>query len=297
MKLPSVAIVGAGRVGVGIGALLFEKGYNVTGVVCRSQTRAEEAVALIGGGMPYTDPVQGVSGADVVFLTVPDQKVRSVAQILASARRWRAENVVVHTSGALTADVMRVQGLEEAQLLSMHPMQTVADRYSAAARLRGVTWGIEGDARAMSMARRLILNMEGEAFQIDSASKVLYHAAASVVCNYLVTLIDVGLSLYQQAGIDRSDALQAVMPLLEGTLANARELGVPRALTGPIERGDIDTVRMHLKALANLPDEAEQEQLVGLYRVLGQRTLKLVEEKHGELSFAHRGICELLSGM
>lgn len=296
MEKPSFAVIGAGRVGTALGALIRQSGYPIAGVVCRTMERAEEAVARIGGGTPHTHVARGAKGAGAVLIAVPDDALVSVAAAVASGRRFRSGELLVHTSGALPADVLRVRGAEKALCLSLHPIQTIADRELGAERLSGASYGVEGDAEAISFGQELVRAIGGVPLVIKPGAKAVYHAAACVASNYLHTLIDSGLRLYAQAGIPRSDALAALLPLMEGTLANAGRLGVPWALTGPVERGDVDTVRSHLHALAALSGE-EAEELEGLYRLLGLHTLRLAEEKHGQISPAHRGLRDLFQGV
>lgn len=290
----SIAIVGAGRIGAALGRLLKERGYEVVGVVCRTMERAEAAVRLIGGGRPATDPADGVKGAKVVFVTVPDRALHGVAEAIGRRRLGRG-HFLVHTSGAHPAGVLRARGTEKARLLSLHPLQTIADP-AEADRLVGAVWGIEGDDEAIPLGMELVRALAGTPIRIPAGAKPLYHAAATVASNYAVALAGVALRLFMEAGLPQGEALQAVGSLMDGAAVNVRRLGVHWALTGPIERGDAATVRSHLEAIARGKAE-ERLRLEGIYRVLGLETLRIVEERSGELSLAHRGIREMLEGV
>lgn len=292
----SIAIIGAGRVGAALGRLLRERGYEVGGVVCRTMERAEAAVRLIGGGRPMTDPAQGVKGAKIVFVTVPDRVLGEVAEQIGSRRRFRRGDFLVHTSGAHPAEVLRVKGTGRAHLLSLHPIESIADP-SEADRLVGAAYGLEGDEEALQMGMELVEALGGTPLVIPAGAKPLYHAAATVASNYAVTLAGVALRLFKAAGLPHGDALKAVTSLLEGSAANLRRLGVHWALTGPVERGDVDTVRSHLEGIAAGGEGEEKLRIEGIYRVLGLETLRVVEERDGELSISHRGIRELLEGV
>ncbi len=287
---PAIAIVGAGRVGTSLGRLLAERGYPILGVVCRSLERAEEAVAYIGSGTAGTDPRSAVQGAGIVLLTVPDHAVKESAELVATARPFDERDLLIHASGALSADVMRTPSTERALLLSVHPIQTVADRATGYRSLRGAYFGIEGTPEAVAAGEALVATFGGRALAIKPGSKALYHAAACVASNYLVTLIDASLSLYERAGIPRTDAEAALIPLLRGTLANVDRLGLPDALTGPIERGDRETVRDHLSALEALGDPG----LEALYRLLGLQTVKVAQAKNDVLKEKHHALRDLL---
>lgn len=295
--LPAVAIIGAGRVGTAIGKLLHRQGYPVRGVVRRSMVRAEEAVRLIGAGTPTTDPVEGAEGAEIIFITVPDSFVTEIAAALGAGRSFGAKDskvLLVHTSGALPADALLAPGTENALRLSMHPIQTIADPGSGAERLKGSAFGLEGQSEAVARGKELVEAMGGVPLVILPGQKALYHAASCVMSNYLVGLIEAGLELYQLAGIPREQALKAVGPLLQGTLDNVFRLGLPAALTGPIERGDVKTVERHIEALDQVDSAEQRERLDRLYRLLGMQTLSVAAQKAGGLTPAHQGIQELL---
>jgi predicted short-subunit dehydrogenase-like oxidoreductase (DUF2520 family) len=135
--------------------------------------------------------------------------------------------------------------------------------------LAGTTFGVEGDAAGVARARALVGALGGELLELGEGQIAAYHAAAAIVSNYLVALVDVAVELLDDSGIDRDDALAAVLPLASGTLDNLAERGLPEALTGPIRRGDSQTVQRHLEALGDRGDLAQ------IYRVLGRRVLEL----------------------
>lgn len=291
---PTVALVGAGRLGTALGILLARSGYPIGGVVCRSPARAREAVALIGAGTPHTDPAAGAQGAGVIIISVPDRALAGVARAIAAGCRLARGVLLAHTSGAHSAAVLRVPGTEGARLLSLHPIQTVADPRRGAERLRGAAFGIEGDEEALDLGEALVRDLGGVPLRIKPGRKALYHAAACVASNYLVALVDAALALYRLAGIEEEAALRALRPLMEGAIENAARLGPARALTGPIERGDVETVQAHLAALAAAG--ADRARLEGLYRTLGLSALALVARRDGALSPAHQALGALLQG-
>lgn len=304
---PSVAVVGAGRLGTALGSLLARRNYPITGVVCRSRERARRACALIGAGTPETDPARGARDARIVLFAVPDDALREVSERVREGRSFRPGDLLVHTSGTLPAEVLGGKGTEGALLLSLHPLQTVADPSSGTERLVGAHYGLEGEEEALAAGRRLVEDLGGRPVVVPREGKALYHAAACVASNYLVTLVDASLRLQERVGVSRSEALKALMPLLEGTLENVARLGVPGALTGPIDRGDVETLESHLEALASEHGEAgadgpqpgngrseELRRLDRVYRTLGLDTLELVRRKRGGLAPTHDEIEKLL---
>jgi len=161
-----------------------------------------------------------------------------------------------------------------AQVASVHPLQSFASLDAAVANLPGSVFSIEGDREAYDIAVELVKALGGEYFFIDSDAKPLYHAGACVVSNYLVTLIDLGGRLLEKAGIPADQAHRALMPLVRGTLNNIEKIGIPKALTGPIARGDIATISKHLACM-----ESMAEAQIEMYRVLGYHTIPIAQAK------------------
>lgn len=189
--------------------------------------------------------------------------------------------VVFHLSGALSTDVLAPLHNVGYSVGSLHPLQTVADPWFSADRLVGVAFAIAGDPTAMLAARRLVNALDGMALVIPPNLRPTYHTAAVMASNYLVAIMGAATRLLHQAGVPTDQTLPALLPLIEGTLDNLKHLGVPAALTGPVSRGDTDTVRLHLARLS--PDDRT------LYCALGREVLRLArtagldERKAGEI--------------
>jgi predicted short-subunit dehydrogenase-like oxidoreductase (DUF2520 family) len=274
----TVAIIGAGRVGSSIGFLLRKAGYSVTAVAARSMASAEKAANFIGAGEPGTDVVKASSHADFVFITTPDGAVKDVCDRIASGGRLKPGSLVVHMSGAHSLDLLDGTRTTGAYRAVLHPLQSVASREQGIKTLPGSYFRIEADPEAQTGARDIVAALGGIEFKLpkwspDKDSTALYHAGAVAVSNYFVALIDYGLKFYEALGADKQMALKAVLPLIRGTLYNIETLGVPDALTGPILRGDIQTVRDHLEAMRKRTPE-----LMKLYRDLARHTVSMARE-------------------
>lgn len=292
-----IAVIGAGRIGMALGRLLAEAGHRITGVSRRSPAGAEEARAFIGAERAETDAVSAAREAEVVLITTPDRAVRAICQELAAAGLARRDVTWVHTSGALSADAMAVPGAEAAERLAMHPLQAVADPAVGISLLRTCWYGLEGSPAALELGRRLVAEIGARAFEVPSAAKVLYHAAAAVASNYLVVVAAMALDLWERAGLDRQAGLPALVALMRGTLSGVERLGVPRALTGPVERGDAWTVRQHLQAMeASGPVAAGVPSASELYRILGRAAVGLARRKGSLSPEAARAVLEALAG-
>jgi predicted short-subunit dehydrogenase-like oxidoreductase (DUF2520 family) len=292
MKNETVAIIGAGRVGGAVGFLLAEAGYRVTAVATRSRATAERARSFIGAGEATTDLVRAAASADIVFITTPDGAIRSVCEAIATARGFRTGSLAVHTSGAHTMDLLDAAKSAGAHRAVVHPLQSVPSMDLGVKNLPGSYFRIEADPEAADIARELVSALGGTELAMpkwrpDRHSAALYHAGAVTVSNYLVALIDYGLRFYRTLGADRQDALKAVLPLIKGTLGNIEKLGTTAALTGPLARGDAETIAGHLAAMRERAPE-----LLDPYRELAKLTIAVAREKG---SITEQAVYELLT--
>ena len=275
----TVAIIGAGRVGGVIGKLLAKAGFAVSAIVCRTPQSAEKAQKFIGSGNAMTDPVKAVATADIIFITTPDGAIKSVCDRIAAEKGFRPGSLVIHTSGAHTLDLLDSAKNLGAQRAVIHPLQSLPGMEQGAKNLPGSYFRIEADPEAIQTARELVQVLGGielalPKWRSDQQSAALYHAGAVAVSNYFVALIEYGLRFYQELGADKQQALQAVLPLIKGTLGNIEALGTTKALTGPIARGDGETIRGHIQAMEErLPD------LLPLYRELAKQTIAIARER------------------
>ena len=277
MTNKTVAIIGAGRVGSSVGFLLKKAGYTIAAVAASSKTSAEKAAGFIGAGDPTTDAAQAASKAGIILITTPDRVIREVCGTISSA--IKPGMIVIHMSGAHSLDLLDAAKAQGAYRAVVHPLQSLASREQGIRNLPGSYFRIEADGKALETARDIVKSLGGielamPKWSSDEDSAALYHAGAVAVSNYFVALVDYGLRFYQTLGADRKEALKAVLPLIKGTLHNIEAVGIPDALTGPIMRGDIDTVRQHLDAMRKKAPE-----LMGLYKALAQQTVSVASEK------------------
>jgi predicted short-subunit dehydrogenase-like oxidoreductase (DUF2520 family) len=269
-----VAIVGAGVLGTALGILLARAGYTVVAVSSRTRRSSEIAVGLIGQGEVIGDPGMAAMGADVVLLAVPDRAIPSVAIQVASGGALRRGAVVAHLAGGLPAQVLAGVVAAGGTRGSLHPLQSFADVDVAVRLIPETFFFLEGDPEAVEVLRSLVIALEGRPVSLPAGSKAVYHAGASVASNFLVALMDFARELLVRSGVPPDVALPALLPLAKGTLANLEAVGLPKALTGPIARGDIGTVRSHVRSLGELPGD-----LIRIYRALGRRTVQVAVAK------------------
>ncbi|MGI6467608.1 MAG: DUF2520 domain-containing protein [Syntrophomonadaceae bacterium] len=260
-----VGIIGLGVVGTAVGVVLSNKGYEITGVYDKLSESTKVLVERIGC-TTCSSPQEVSRSADILFITTSDMAIKDVADELAESGAFHSGQVVIHMSGSLTSQVLDGARAFGAFVLSIHPLQSFADVDRAIANLQGSVFSIEGDREAYAIGRDIVANLGGEHFIIDRAAKVLYHAGACTVSNYLVTVVDFGIRLLEAAGIPREQGTRALLPLIQGSVNNISDVGIPKALTGPIARGDVETVLHHLKALdAKMPADRLLYACLGLY--------------------------------
>jgi predicted short-subunit dehydrogenase-like oxidoreductase (DUF2520 family) len=280
---PVIAILGPGTVGGALARSLHATGWPVTigGRNVRTAKLLADQVAATGGNLE-----QAARSARVVLLTVSDDAIGPLCRTLTAAGVWNEENMVLHCSGALDSSVLRSAQQAGASVGSWHPLQTFpADE--AVASLADVPFFAEGDGKAITMAKRLTDALGGTFHEVTADGKALYHAAAVMACNCVSTLLESAEALMDRAGIGPEDARAAMAPLVRRTVENAARRGGLDTLTGPIVRGDAETVRRHLAAMraAGLGELAE------LYRAVGKRTAELARRRGGDVS----GVLEALN--
>jgi len=270
---PSIAVVGAGKVGSALALILSRRGYPVTGVADANFPAALHLAEELR--VPATGrPEEITSEAGIVFITTPDRVIAQVAGEISERGGFKTGQVVFHTSGAHPAEEVGVARHSGALAASLHPLQSFADVEMAIKNLEGSYFALEGDTGALPVAEQIVGDLGGRSFIIAARDKPLYHAAACIASNYLVSLMHLATGLYSRFGLSRAEAFQALMPLVQGTISNIAQAGPAPALTGPIARGDGTTVEGHLAAL-----ERVGKQEMDLYRILGLYTIKVAFEK------------------
>jgi len=250
MQKHKIAIVGAGVVGTALAYLLNEKGYTLVGIASRGEESLKKAISLVGGEVRTTTaPEEITPEADLVFITTSDGAIQEVCEGIAGKGGFQPGQIVVHTSGALPSTILTSAQDKGALIASVHPLQSFADVKEAVKILPSSIFNVEGDPKAIPILTELVQELGGKPLAIDTREKPLYHAAAVVACNFLVTLVYLSYQLFEAIDISHEDAAQALLPLIKGTVNNIEHLGPVKALTGPIARGDVGVIRGHLEAL------------------------------------------------
>jgi len=277
LKRYSIAIIGAGRVGTAMAAMLAKDGHRISGVASRNRDDAEHCARLTDADMISTNPVDVAVGAKMIFLTVTDDQIGPVCQSLAANNGFRRGQIIVHASGALSSNVLEPAAKKGCHVVSVHPFQSFATSEQAMQNLPGSYFGIEGSKEAASIMEKLVPEaFGGTVIPLDERIKPVYHAAACIASSFLVVLTQASTELLLQVGLEKEEAVKVLIPLLRGTVENINFLGLPKSLTGPIERGDVQTIKEHLSSV-----EARRPRVASLYRELGLKALDIAVEKGG----------------
>ncbi|MBI2677786.1 MAG: DUF2520 domain-containing protein [Candidatus Koribacter versatilis] len=260
---PSVTIIGAGNLARALAPALRAARYRVREVVGREgkTSRARTRAVARSAGARAVGFADAKLDADVIWLCVSDSAIAQVARRLAKSDDWRGK-VALHSSGALGSDELRALKARGASVASVHPMMTFVG--TARVKLRGLTFAVEGDARAVGAARGIVAGLGGEAFAIRKQNKPLYHALGSFSSPLLVMLLSEAEQVGRAAGLSAAQTRKVMRAILQRTLFNYLRDGAAAAFSGPMRRGDLVTVKRHLKDLRKVPGALE------VYRALAR---------------------------
>ncbi|SHK01345.1 Predicted oxidoreductase, contains short-chain dehydrogenase (SDR) and DUF2520 domains [Caminicella sporogenes DSM 14501] len=268
-----IGFIGAGKVGKAFGAYLYKKGFNVVGYFSKTFNSSLKGASLTNS-KAFKNLEDLTKESEIVFITTNDDEIQRVCKLLVEKDILHNGQILVHMSGASSSTILGRAKAKGCFIYSMHPLQAFADVDKAVRDLENTVFSIEGDAEKICVLENMLKITGNNYFKINSEQKSIYHAAACVVSNYLVALIDYGLSLMKSIGIEEKEGYKALYPLIEGTIKNIYDLGTEKALTGPIARGDIDTVNKHLESFRKIiPDKLK------VYKTLGLMTLDLAKRE------------------
>ena len=265
-----LGFIGAGTVGTALALRLNDKGYQVVAVSSRSQVSAENLAQAISHCRFFNNSQDVVDIAELVFITTPDDVIAQVASQL----EWHGGQGVVHCSGADSTEILQPARKLGAHVGVFHPLQTFASTKQAMENMPGSTFTVEAEEPLLGTLKDMATALDGHWIELKASDKVIYHAAAVIACNYVVTLVKLATDLWQTFSIPPQQATQALLPLLRGTISNIDAIGIPQCLTGPIARGDSGTIKKHLSALEEVAPAA-----LSTYRELGLQTIPIALAK------------------
>jgi predicted short-subunit dehydrogenase-like oxidoreductase (DUF2520 family) len=287
---PRIAIVGPGNLGLAFAISLHCAGYTIDAVISRSArkslTKAQKLAREVGARI-FSDSVADTR-ANLFWFCVPDGEIAPAASAFADQVEWKGK-IALHSSGALTSDLLAILRRRGAAVASVHPMMTfVRGDFSRKSKwlsgqlkpgepqpiLTGVPFAIEGDAPAIKIARRVVKDLGGTAYPIRKRDKVAYHAWGTFASPLLTSLLVTAEHVAAMAGVDRKTARQRMIPILRRTLDNYAMRDAADAFSGPIIRGDVEIVKRHMDVLRQNPI------LYDVYQSLARAALRYLPGKN-----------------
>jgi len=264
---PSISLVGPGNLGSALAIELYRTGYPINAIVKRATTRVTHLKALARRvEADYITICERPLDSDIVWLTVPDDAIAEVARQLAASQAWNSK-IVFHSSGALTSEELAALRKKGAAVASAHPLMSFVR--GRAPSWQEVAFAIEGDAPAVRAAFDIAQDLGGKPFKIQKKNKALYHAFGAFASPLVIALMSSMEQVAEAAGISPNKIKKTMLPLLRQTWGNYLVQDAPRAFSGPLVRGDVQTVRKHLAELKRVP--AARDVYVALARAAIER--------------------------
>jgi predicted short-subunit dehydrogenase-like oxidoreductase (DUF2520 family) len=260
----TIGVVGAGRVGAVLAARLCSAGHEIVAAAGESDASIQRIAALLPG-VPTEKPSAVARASEILLLTVPDDMLPNVVSVLSASGAIRPGQYVVHTSGRHGLDVLAPAADVGARVVALHPAMTFTGTALDLDRLDGCVFGLTAGPGERAFAEALVAELGGRPMWVPEESRTLYHAALAHGANHLVTLVTEAMEMLTAAGA--ADPASTLRPLLTAALDNALAQG-DAALTGPIVRGDANTVAAHLEEIA-----LKAPQTMPSYVALGRATL------------------------
>jgi predicted short-subunit dehydrogenase-like oxidoreductase (DUF2520 family) len=272
-------IIGCGRAGSHLALHLKKAGWPLCGLWDARRQAAIAAAELTA--LPILDPQSLTRAADILFLALPDDALGPACTEFAENNLFRPGQIVFHLSGSQPASLLAPAAQKGAFTASLHPLQSFSRTPDPDENpFLGILMTAEGMPEAVEVGLAMARQLGARGATIAAEAKTLYHAAAVVASNYLVTLMDFAFDLLEASGIEGEQAMAFLSPLVSGTLTNLSKMPPTQALTGPLMRGDSATLSRHMEAMAS-----KRPQRCALYQALGRATLDLAV-RGGHLSGA-----------
>ena len=280
-KNKKIAVLGAGRLGTTIAYAIKQKKkeeLKIISISSMTQKSLDQAKKIFGKkakDIYFTkDNQKAAQKADIIFICTPDDAISSVCEELYKKKK-NTKKTVIHFSGSKPLNVLKKAKENGDCIASIHPLKSFASIKEAINTLSKTEYGITYiDGEGKETTKKIVDLLEGNSIYVKDEAKTVYHAAACIASNYLVTLIDYAVYINEKIGIKPQTSTRGLLNLIEGTVENIKKLGTNKALTGPIARGDIGTIEDHLKILNNILKKKN----IKIYSTMGEKTADLAKE-------------------
>jgi predicted short-subunit dehydrogenase-like oxidoreductase (DUF2520 family) len=265
-RRPTITLIGAGNLAHALGPALRAAGYPIEAVAMRETASSRRRAAMLARNVgSKAIPLEQITPqSDIIWLCHTDDVLAETARLLSRKRGWE-NKIVFHSSGALSSGVLSPLRRLGAYVASLHPMMTFVP--GTRPRMKEVPFAVEGDRKAVAAARAVVRDLGAEVFPIQQKSKTLYHALGSFSSPLIVATLVTAERVGRAAGLSALETRKIMGPILRQTFRNYQERGAAAAFSGPIKRGDLNTVRRHLRELKPVPGASE------VYRALVKSAL------------------------
>jgi predicted short-subunit dehydrogenase-like oxidoreductase (DUF2520 family) len=269
-----LGFIGAGKVGSALAVRLRSKGYPVV-AVCDAKRDAAEIFAKAVNGSKIVETNQDVAdAADVIFITTPDGYINTVAAQV----KWKAGQSAVHCSGGNTTAILTPAREMGAKVGVFHPGQMFADREKAIDNIQGATFDVEAEEPLLSTLKEIASALDGHWIEVKAGDRPVFHVAEEFTSLYMMLLARLSAKLMQALGISEKQSIQVNLPMMRATTSNFEAFGTSRALTGPVDRGDVETIKRHIDGLRKT-----YSSVLPLYRELALQNIPFALE-HGSIN-------------
>lgn len=264
----TVNIIGCGKLGKTIAKLLTINGCGqILGVINSTFESSMEAAGYVGQGVAFAS-LKELPMADIYFITTRDGYIKKVCEELVATKTLKRGAIIIHCSGSISSDVLDIAKTHGCLIASVHPVRSFADPDMSVSAFKGTYCAFEGDNEALPCMKKIFEGIGGNIFMIKGENKKLYHSAMVMANNYLVTLHFHATKNLISAGVDDETAKLLISSMMLDALNNLKNLEHKKALTGPIQRGDVETIRGHLASI-------KEKSIRSIYASLGSGTLLL----------------------
>jgi predicted short-subunit dehydrogenase-like oxidoreductase (DUF2520 family) len=266
------ALYGCGKAGLSVALALKAGGWKVAG--CDSRTEKSRQLGAQWLACPAIKIPDGLPPGVPLMIGVPEGALGETDHKIGGDDPYIAGRVIFHLSGALPSRILNFCRLSGAKVGSLHPLMILPDPLTGARNLKSATFAIEGRDEAVAVLKEMALSISGKLFILSVKGKTLYHIAAVLASNYIISLLTESEQLLERAGVPEEESLKAFQSLVEATVKNFYSEGPVQALTGPVERGELQMVGAHLRALSKLPRSKT------LYKTMTLKTIEIARRKH-----------------
>ncbi|ENY99746.1 hypothetical protein HMPREF1092_02882 [Clostridium thermobutyricum] len=264
-----IGFIGGGKVGFSLGKYLKENNFDVVGYFSKNVDSIKEA-ANFTNTKEFYSLKEILSESDILFITTTDSEIESVWENL---KKLSIKNkIICHCSGALSSEIFKGRENYNVFGYSVHPLFPIKDKYESYKSLKDAVFTVEGDETYINIIISMFSSIGNKVKEIDKNDKVKYHKSAVLVSNLVLALISIGVEELESCGFNSDEALDSLYPLIKNNIKNIKEKGLYEALTGPVERGDLETVKKHL--------EASTCENKDIYKLLSKKLLEIGKKKN-----------------